>query len=110
MKTPRIPGVARSRQVEAVGRPELAPHPMPERFRTEIAYFMSLPGDAGVPTLAAGEYWISASQVRQWLDDGVFHLVSPLDSQSQAEIELSEEQESWLEWMAQHGVERVRIR
>jgi hypothetical protein len=95
--------------VHAVGRPELAPFSMSDRFRTEIAYFMSLPEEAGVPKLGAHEYWIAEGRVRQWLDEGVFRLVSPLDSDSQAEIELSEEQEAWLEWLAEHGVEHVRL-
>ena len=95
--------------VHAVGRPELAPFSMSDRFRTEIAYFMSLPTEPGVPPLGEGEYWIAAAQSKQWLDDGVFHLVSPLDSNSQAEVELSEEQEAWLEWLAEHHVEHVRV-
>jgi len=82
---------------------------MSDRFRTEIAYFMSLPGEAGVPTLAVGEYWVAADQAKTWLEEGVFRLVSPLDSGSQAEIELSEEQEAWLEWMTENGIQRVRL-
>jgi hypothetical protein len=43
------------------------------------------------------------------LEDGVVRIVSPLDSASRAEIELSEEQEAWLEWMVHSGVEHVRL-
>lgn len=93
--------------VVAVDRPELTPFPMPERFRTEIAYFMSTPADG--EHWPAGEYRVSASDVRTWLEEGVFRLVSPLDSAAQAEIELSEEQEAWLEWMSANQVERIRI-
>jgi hypothetical protein len=96
-------------RVRAVDRPELAPLEISDRFRTEIAYFMSLPGEPGVPALAAGEYWVSADRAKSWLDEGVFRLVSPLDSASQAEIELSEEHEAWLEWMTANGIERVRL-
>jgi hypothetical protein len=95
--------------VQAVGRPNLAPYTMSDRFRTEIAYFMSLPGESGVPQLAAGEYWIRSEQARQWLDEGAFRLVSPLDSESQAEIELTEEQEAWLEWLVDNQIEHVRL-
>jgi hypothetical protein len=35
--------------------------------------------------------------------------VSPLDSDSKAEIELTEEQEAWLEWMLTHEVQHVRV-
>ncbi len=94
--------------VIAVDRPDLPPFAMPDRFRTEVAYFMSLP--CGEETdLPAGEYRIHAADITTWLDDGVFRLVSPLDSGSQAEIELSEEQEAWLEWMAANQVERIRV-
>lgn len=82
---------------------------MPDRFRTDVAYFMSLPGGAGVPELKPGEYWISRDNVKTWLDDGVFELVSPLDSAMRAEVELSEAQEAWLEWMAESNVERIRL-
>ena len=95
--------------VHAVDRPELAPFSMPERFRHEIAYFMSVPGDAGVPKVASGEYWVKLDQVRSWLDEGAILVVSPLDSSSRTEVELSDEQEAWLEWMAKHQVQHVRI-
>lgn len=66
-------------------------------------------GEAGVPKLPAGEYWVRLSDARQCLDDGVVRIVSPLDSDSKAEIELSEEQESWLEWMLANEIEHVRL-
>lgn len=82
---------------------------MPDRFRHEIAYFMALPDDAGVPQLPSGEYWVRLSDSTTWLDDGVFTLVSPLDSASRTEIELSEEQEAWLEWMIAGQLEHIRL-
>jgi hypothetical protein len=94
--------------VYAVERPDLPPVMMPERFRTEIAYFMSLPA-AGGPALPADEYMVLLADASKWLDEGVFRLVSPLDSAAQAEIELSEEQETWLEWMVNNQVERIRL-
>jgi hypothetical protein len=95
--------------VTAVGRSDVPPIIMSDRFRTEIAYFMSLPGEAGVPELGPGEYWIDSARAAQWLDEGVFRLVSPLDSASQAEIEITEEQEAWLEWLTTHGVRHIRL-
>jgi hypothetical protein len=35
--------------------------------------------------------------------------VSPLDSDSRTEIEITEEQERWLEWIVKHHVQHVRI-
>jgi hypothetical protein len=82
---------------------------MPDRFRTEVTYFMTLPGTAGVPALAAQEYWIGLEDARRWLDDGTFQLVSPLDAAAKAEIELSEDHERWLEWIVQHQIQHVRL-
>ena len=95
--------------VHPVGRAEIAPLPMPDRFEHEIAYFMTVPGEPGVPSLGPGEYWIRLSDAQSWLDDGAFSLVSPLDSASKTEIELSEDQETWLEWMVAHAIEHVRL-
>jgi hypothetical protein len=96
-------------RVIAVGRPELAPFTMPARFRHDIAYFMTPPGERGVPALGPGEYWIALDEARQWLDEGVLRLVSPLDSENKAEVEISEEQENWLEWMVANNLEHVRV-
>src|SRR5262245_15884905 len=95
--------------VYAVARPDLEPFRMPDRFRHEITYFMTISGERGVPKLPAGEYWIRLADAKTALDDGAVRIVSPLDSASKAEIELSEEQEAWLEWMAKNGVEHVRL-
>ena len=43
-----------------------------------------------------------------WLMEGVFLLVSPLDTDNMTEVELSEEQETLLNWLDRHKVEHVR--
>ena len=43
------------------------------------------------------------------LDDGVFRIVSPLDSDNRTELEITEEQEDWLKWIVQHQVEHIRL-
>ncbi len=96
-------------RVHAVGRPELAPLEMPARFKHDIAYFMTPSGEHGAPTLASDEYWIDAAEARRWLDDGVLLLISPLDSASKAEVEISEDQERWLEWLIEHEIQHVRV-
>jgi hypothetical protein len=96
-------------RVHAVNRPELAPLEMPARFKTDIAYFMTPAGEAGVPKLAAGEYWVRLDDARRLLDEGVLVLVSPLDSENHTEVEISEDQEKWLEWMIAHQIEHVRV-
>jgi hypothetical protein len=95
--------------VYAVERPELAPLEMPARFARDIAYFMTPSGESGAPQLAPGEYWIAKQDAKRWLAEGVLLLVSPLDSENQAEVEISEDQEKWLEWLIANEVQRVRL-
>lgn len=95
--------------VHAVDRPELPPYTMPDRFRHDVAYFMSLPGEGDAPELPTGEYWVALDRSQVWLDDGVFRLPSPLDSANSTEVELSEEHEDFLRWMVQHQVQHVRL-
>jgi hypothetical protein len=96
-------------RVHAVEQPDLAPFEMPDRFKTEIVYFMTPAGDRGAPALGPHEYWIRLEDARQWLDDYVVSVVSPLDAEAKAEFELSEEQEAWLEWLVAHGIQHVRL-
>lgn len=98
-------------RVYAVGKEAVPPLELPDRFRQEIAYFMSAPGDVGapVPALPAGEYWISLENANRWLEEGVFYIVSPLDSENKAEVELTEDQERWLEWMIANQVTHVKL-
>lgn len=96
-------------RVLSVVHPDLPPFTMSDRFRHDITYFMSIPGENGIPALPAGDYWIRLSEAREWLDCGVFRLVSPLDSGHRTEAELTEEQEDWLEWMVLHNIEHVRL-
>ena len=96
-------------QVIPIDQPSVAPLQMPDRFRKEIVYFMTPAEGDGAPALGKNEYWIRAHDAVKWLDDGFFSLVSPLDAESVAEIELSEDQETWLEWMVQHNICTVKI-
>jgi hypothetical protein len=66
-------------------------------------------GSAGVPPLEENEYWIAREDVANWLAEGVFYLVSPLDSANSTEVELTEEQEAFLTWLNQHGIQHVRL-
>src|SRR4051794_27749960 len=95
--------------VIAVDRSDLAPLKMSPRFKRDIAYFMTPPGERGAPLLPAGEFWIDLDEARRWLDEGILTLVSPLDSENKAEAEITEEQEKWLEWLVANGVQHVRL-
>ena len=93
----------------SVDKPDVPPLRMPERFRLEIVYFMT-PGDApGAPILGPNDFWIEPANVEQWLEDGCFSVVSPLDAESVAEIELTEEHERCLEWLKKYSVCHVQL-
>lgn len=96
--------------VYAIEKPELPPFEMPARFKHDITYFVTHAGEQGVPkTIAAGEWWVRQEDARRIYDEGVIRIVSPLDSATTAELEITEEQEAWLEWMIQHGIEHLRL-
>lgn len=82
---------------------------MPDRFRKEIVYFMTPADTPGAPPCGANEYWVRLVDSQRWLDDGIFTLVSPLDAETVAEIELTEDQERWLEWMVAKEVSHIRL-
>ena len=89
--------------------PEVAPRPISGRLRSQLVYFMSPPDAPGVPPLGEHEYWFAEAEVAHWLDEGVFHLVSPLDTANMTEVELTEEQEALLDWLKAHRVQHVRL-
>lgn len=96
--------------VAAVDREHIPPCPMPDRFRHDVTYFATRAGVQDAPAkLGTGEYWIRREDRQQILEDGVFTIVSPLDSASRTEIELSEDQERCLEWLARHDIQHIRI-
>jgi hypothetical protein len=98
-------------RIHAVDRADLPPLEMPDRFRMEIPFFMTPAGDRGAPAqLGENEYWIDLTEARQWLDDGVVYVVSPLDAENQAEIELTEYHEAFLQWVVVNGVQRVCVK
>lgn len=92
-----------------VDRPELGTLKISSKLRGQLVYFATPAGTAGVPKLGAGEYWIDAAEAARILDDGVIELVSPLDTAHMTEVELSEEQETLLNWLKDRGVQHVRV-
>ena len=91
-------------------KPAVRPLEISARLRTQLVYFMSAPGEAGVPALGEAEFWFKADEVARWHEDGVFYLVSPLDIDNTTEVEISEEQENFLAWLKNQGVQHVHIR
>jgi hypothetical protein len=92
-----------------VDRHDVPPLPISSRLRSQLVYFMTPPGSPGVPDLAENEFWIARDDAVKWLEEGVFYLVSPLDSANATEVELSEEQEALLTWLDRHGIQHVRV-
>ena len=91
-------------------RPGVAPRAISPRLRSQLVYFTSPAGAEGAPALGENEYWFATADVARWLVDGVFHLVSPLDTANMTEVELTEEQESLLQWLQDERVRHVRVR
>ena len=90
-------------------QPQVLPLVISARMRGQLVYFMAAPSAAGSPALGENEYWFAREDVRKWLDDGVFYLVSPLDSANMTEVELTEEQEAMLNWLDKNQVAHVRV-
>jgi hypothetical protein len=92
-----------------IDRQDVAPLAISERLRGQLVYFMTPPGTPGTAALNDDEFWFAPTDVEKWLDEGVFYLVSPLDSANATEVELTEEQEALLSWLRRNGVRHVRV-
>lgn len=81
-----------------------------DRIRHDVTYLATPAGTQDAPaTLPAGEYWIRRADAERILANGAITIVSPLDSASRTEIELSEDQERLLEWAVRYAVQHVRM-
>jgi hypothetical protein len=89
--------------------PEIAPFRMSPRLRSQLVYFMAGPDAPGKPELGENEYWFNRDEVTRWVMEGVFYLVSPLDTQNMTEVELTEEQDALLNWLETHRIQHVRV-
>jgi hypothetical protein len=78
-------------------------------LRHQLVYFMSARDTPGIPPLGDDDFWFDADEVAKWVDEGVFYLVSPLDTDNMTEVELTEEQEALLAWLHSRKVRHVRI-
>ena len=96
-------------QLVHVDHPTVPPLAISARLRSQLVYFMTPPDAPHVPPLQTNDYWIDAEHSAQWFADGVFELVSPLDGEQRTVIELSEEQEGFLEWLTTHHIQHIRV-
>lgn len=90
-------------------RPEVAPYPLSDRLRSQLVYFMADSDAPGIPELGEDEFWFDGEDVTRWIMEGVFYLVSPLDTENMTEVELSEEQDALLNWLDRNQVRHVRV-
>lgn len=79
-------------------------------MRGQLVYFMAAPTAPGMPALGENEYWFAPDEVKKWVAEGVFYLVSPLDSANMTEVELTEEQENMLNWLDKNQITHVRVK
>lgn len=85
---------------------EIAPYEISATLRNQLPYFTDgRIHDAG----NSDEFVFPIARTSELLEDGVFYVISPLDDQNQAEIEITEEQEDLLEWLVSNRIEQVRI-
>lgn len=96
-------------RLHSLDQPSTPPLEMPERFKMEIVFFITPAGSPGVPPLGENEYWIDQQNARRWLEDLVIRVVSPLDAENMAEIELTEYHEAFLQWLVTHDIQHVRV-
>lgn len=96
-------------ELSPLDRPEVKPRSISSRLRSQLVYFTSGAGEPGVPELGEGEYYFAEADIARWLDDGVFHLVSPLDTANMTEVELTEEQEDLLGWLQANKVRHAKV-
>ncbi|HWE36162.1 MAG TPA: hypothetical protein VG406_06285 [Isosphaeraceae bacterium] len=96
-------------EVKPIDKPEVPPRGISPRLRGQLVYFASAAGAAGVPELGEREFYFAEGDVARWLEEGVFYLVSPLDTANMTEVELTEEQEAFLGWLQANGVRHVRL-
>ena len=97
-----------SPKLQPVDRPELAPLPISSRLRSQLVYFAAHDPPAG-QILGDEEYYFDADKVAEAIEAGVVELISPLDTANMTEVELSEEQETFLQWLADKNVRHVRV-
>lgn len=95
--------------IHAVDRTDVPVLEMPDRFKTEVVYFMTPPDELGIQNAPPNHYWINLNSAKQWLDDFVIEVVSPLAADAKAEMELTDYQETWLEWVVKYNVEHLLI-
>jgi hypothetical protein len=92
--------------IHALDKPGTAPYAISPTLRKQLQYFTTGEiRDSSNPD----EFFFPLERTSELLDVGVFYVVSPLDDQHQAEIEISDEQEDLLDWLVSNGIQHVKV-
>ena len=92
--------------VSAIDKPDLEPYEVSRTLRGQLHYFTE--GEIR-DTQKPNDYFFPIERTSELLEEGVFYLVSPLDDQNRAEIEITDEQEDFLEWLVSNEIEQIRV-
>ena len=85
---------------------EIAPYQISATLRKQLPYFT----EGRIHDASDSDrYFFPIARTSELLEDGVFYVVSPLDDQNQAEIEITDEQEDLLEWLVSNRIEQARV-
>lgn len=96
-------------KIVSVGRPTPVSKTISPRLRSQLVYFAAAHNAQDVPPMGENEYFFRLGETQKVLEDGVIDLISPLDTDNMTEVEITEEQEELLEWLAAHELEHVRV-
>ena len=92
--------------IHALDKPEIDPYEISPTLRNQLQYFTTGEiRDGSTPD----EFCFPLERTSKLLEDGVFYVISPLDEEHQAEIEISDEQEDLLDWLVSNGIQRVKV-
>ncbi len=94
----------------AVDKPDLEPYEISRTLRGQLHYFTEGTSsrrwnDSENPD----EFFFPLERTSELFEEGVFYVTSPLDDQNQAEIEITEEQEDFLDWLVSNQIEKVQV-
>lgn len=78
-------------------------------LRNQLNYFVATQSPEDEARLAPNEFEVELLDVARWAENGTIRMVSPLDSNHFAEVELSFEQLDFLDWLLAGQIKRFRI-
>ena len=94
----------------ALDKPTLEPYEISGILRGQLQYFTEgASGSQWEHSEDPNAFFFPLELTSELFDEGVFYVTSPLDDQNQAEIEITEEQEDFLDWLVSNKIEKVKV-